>query len=176
MRSSQKFEKTFLVDLISLIWVKEAFSQYLNFKSVCTTCPILHQHTIRTIAYYYIQGKVVENFYWAMYLVSRSELLLWICSNQYLTFFSRTCYSLTINFQLVFFQAQFSTQHSSLLERHSIFIIGPKILGSHNWIPITLRFQQNIHKFSIVSEARRFMNFRLSRKLEDSWNSYCFRS
>ena len=134
--------------------------------------------TVRTIAYYYIQfiGQVAENFYWAMYLVSRSELLLWICSNQYLTFFSRTYYSLTINFQLVFFQARFSTLRSSLLERHSIFILGPKPLGSHNWIPITLRFQQNIHKFSIVSEARKFMNFRLSRKLEDSWFFYCFRS
>ena len=90
--------------------------------------------TVRTIAYYYIQfiGQVAENFYWAMYLVSRSELLLWICSNQYLTFFSRTYYSLTINFQLVFFQVRFSTLRSSLLERHSIFILGPKPLGSHN--------------------------------------------
>ena len=131
---------------------------------------------LRTITYNLLEKSLKTFIGLLMYLVSRSELLLWICSNQYLTFFSRTYYSLTINFQLVFFQARFSTLHSSLLERHSIFILGPKLLGSHNWIPITLRFQQSIHKFSIASEARKFMNFRLSRKLEDSWNFYCFRS
>ena len=145
---------------------------------MCTTCPILQQFVrLRTITYNLLE-KSLKTFIGLCiyYLVSRSELLLSICSNQYLTFFSRTYYSLTINFQLVFFQARFSTLHSSLLERHSIFIVGPKLLGSHNWIPITLRFQQSIHKFSIASKARRIMNFRLSRKLEDSSIFHCFRS
>ena len=143
MKSSQKFEKTFLVDLISLIWVKEAFSQYLNFKSVCTTCPILHQHTIRTIAYYNIQGKVVENFYWAMYLVSRSELLLWICSNQYLTFFSRTCYSLTINFQLVFFPGS--------IFYAALFTIR-ETLNIHNWAQNFRKSQLNSYNPTISTK------------------------
>ena len=183
----KNLKKIFFVDLITLIIDLSkrgrffsnfvAFSQYLNFKSVCTTCPILQQFVrLRTITYNLLEKSLKTFIGLLMYLVSRSELLLWICSNQYLTFFSRTYYSLTINFQLVFFQARFSTLHSSLLERHSIFIVGPKLLGSHNWIPITLRFQQSIHKFSIASKARRIMNFRLSRKLEDSSIFHCFRS
>ena len=145
-------KKTLFVDLTLLIWVnvKSKIFQILwpshnivtqgtlqwfllNFESVCALARTITYNWVkmRTIAYNLLD-MLLKTFI-GLFSITRSKLLPWICCNQYLTFFSRTYYSLTINFQLVFSRIDFSTLRSSLLERHSIFILWPKPLHSRTW-------------------------------------------